>query len=227
MAGHRRGEPILARAVFGNRGTETVRIPRYESRRWEVTDRIDTPTEHYVGGQYSHTTTSTRHETRFENRPTRVGTDSFQHETIEVVYEYPENARMSMRRPHWAHRGDVVYVMCHRGVGRPVYDLYCPVRDQWADLQTDERSPISWKVPVVVGAIELYLQVQVLEGPKTFAYAIATAAAIYALLVIRRGWHMFQLRRSRILGNDRMIDLIRADVPDSEDIRRRIMKRVS
>jgi hypothetical protein len=217
---------MLARAVFGNRGMETVRVPRYESRSWEVTDRIDTPTEHYVGGQYSHTTTSTRHETRFENRPTRVGVDHIDHETIDVVYEFPENGRMTMRRPYWAHRGEVVYVMCHRGVGRPVYDLYCPVRDQWADLQTDLRRPLSWKVPLAAGAAELFLQVRVVHGPETFAYAIATTIATYGLMAMRRGWHMFQLRRSRIRGNDQMIDLIRADVPDSEDIRRRIMERV-
>lgn len=217
---------MLARAVFGNRGTETVRVPRYESRRWEVTERIDTPTEHYVGGQYSHTTTSTRHETRTENRPTRAGTDSFDHETIDVVYEFPENGRMSMRRPYWAQKGDLVYVMCHRGVGRPVYDLYCPIRDQWADLQTDYRKPLSLRVPLVAGAAELFLQVQVLDGPRTFFYAIATAAATYALMALRRGWHMYQLRASRIRGNDRMIDIIRKDHADRDDIRRRIMERV-
>lgn len=226
MTAHKRGEPMLARAVFGNLGTASVKVPRYESRRWEVTERIDTPTEHYVGGRYSHTTTSTRHETRFENRPTQVGVDHFRHETIEVVYEYPENGRMTMDRPCWANRGDLVYVMCHRGVGRPVYDLYCPVRDEWADLQTDVRPPLSRTVPVVAAAAELLIQVQVFHGPATLAYAIATAAATYGLLAARRGWFSFQLRRSRTRGNDRMIALVQTDREKSEEIRRGIMARL-
>lgn len=217
---------MLARAVFGHTGTGSVAIPRYESRRWEVTDRIDTPTEHYVGDRYSHTTTSTRFDTRYENRSTQVGIDHLHHKTIDVVFEYPENGRMNMRSPYWARQGDLVYIMCHRGVGRYVYDLYCPSRDEWADLQTDHVEPLSLKIPLVAGAAELFLQVQVMHGPKTWFYAIATAAATYGLMAIRRGWLKWQLRASRIRGNDKMIKLIEEDHDSRDEIRRRITARI-
>lgn len=226
MGRQKRGQAMLARAVFGQTGTASVAIPRYESRRWELTDRIDTPTEHYVGERYSHTTTSTRYDTRYENRSTQVGIDHLHHKTIDVVFEYPENERMTMRSPYWARQGDLVYVMCHRGVGRHVYDLYCPARDQWEDLQTDERKPLSFKVPLVAGAAELFVQVQLLQGPKTWFYALATTAATYGLLVIRRGWFIWQLRASRIRGNKKMINLIRSDHDTRDEIRRSITARI-
>ena len=226
VAGQRRGEPILARAVFGEKGTESVRIPRYESRNREVTDRIDRRVEHYVGEEYSHTTSSSRYEARFENRQTRVGIDHVHHETIDVVYEYAENHRMRMRRPHWAHKGQLVYVMCHRGIGNVVYDLYYPQRDEWASLQKDRVEPLSLRLPLVMGGATLLVQMQVLHGPRTFAFAIAAALTTYAAMVMRRRWYGFQLERSRVRGNRQMLELVREDSRESEDIRLRIMKRI-
>lgn len=186
---------------------------------------MDTSTDHYRGGAYSHTTTSTSNQSRFENRPTQVGVDHIQHQTIAVVYEYAENRRMTMRRPYWARTGDLVYVVCSRGVEHHVYDLYCPAKDEWAVLQADGVEPLSVRLPLMAGAVGLFAQIQVLNGPRTLALAVVSAVATYAAMAMRRRWHAFLLARSRARGRAETMNLIRRDGDERDDIRRRIMAR--
>jgi hypothetical protein len=219
------GIPLVARAIFGARGTGYTHLPKYDMRPHAITDRVDRHTDHYLGGQFVYRDTDTRYETRYEDRMTHVGFDQLEHETSHLVFEYPENSPMEVEKPWWGHKSDLVYVASHRGVGSYVYDLHSSDGKHVTEIHRDVVPPVRLVWPFLAGCVTLWVQTSVLHLSWSWRPALIVAGGLMLLIGAHRAWRSAMLALSRRRARGIISRLVRKD--DAFEIGKAIRNRVS